>query len=214
MAGALQVFGLQEHPKTSHTQKGTGHKEGGPTVNKERTNKAGRTFDRAWAILAALVALSILTCKVSGRLAWSWLGVALGYAWIMCSLVAAYVLLAVLARGLCWAIKRGREQKRRRKLARTLNEAMEGLTLNSVGPIYGVRRKPGEKNRDFKRRILKAVQTVQTVYLSINGAGGRVLDEIARQHGLQRNTGENDEKLRSRIIKAAGKPKGGKTNGL
>lgn len=180
---------------------------------KGRNNKS-RIFDRAWAVIATLVALLLITCKVIGKLTWSWPGVALGYVWIMCSLMLAYTLPGVFVRGLRWAIKRGQEWKRRRKLARTLNEAMEGLTLNSVGPIYGVRRKPGEKNREFKRRILKAVQTVQMVYLSINGAGGKVLDEIARQYGLQRSTGEDDARLRSRIIKVARKKKGGTANGL
>ena len=43
--------------------------------------------------------------------------------------------------------KRYQEWKRRRKIARTLWEAMHGLTLNSVGPIYGVKRKAGELNK-------------------------------------------------------------------
>ena len=183
-------------------------------MNKERTNKASRIFNRAWAVIAALAALLLIFCKAGGRLAWSWIGVALGYAWIMCSFMFAYTLLTVLSHGLRWAIKRGREWKRRRRLARTLYEAMEGLTLSRVALIYGVRRKPGEKNRDFKRQIAKAAYTVNSVYISIWGTGGRALDEIARQYGLQRGTGETDIRLRNRIIETAVKPKGGKANGL
>ena len=56
-------------------------------MNKERTNKASRIFNSAWAVIAALAALLLIFCKMSGRLTWSWLGVALGYAWLMCSLM-------------------------------------------------------------------------------------------------------------------------------
>lgn len=180
---------------------------------KERNNTS-RIYDRAWAVIAALVALILIACKIGGRLTWSWPGMALGYAWIMCAIMFVFILVAVFTRGLNRALKRLNERLRRRKVARTLCEAMEGLTLNSVGPIYGVKRKPGEQNRDFKRRILKAARTVDTVNISIGAAGGKALNEIARQYGLQRSTGEIDARLRSRIAKAAGKPKGGKANGL
>jgi len=33
--------------------------------------------------------------------------------------------------------------------------AFYGLTLNSIGPLYGVRRKKGETHRAYERRILK-----------------------------------------------------------
>lgn len=56
-----------------------------------------------------------------------------------------------------------KEWQRRRKTARTLREAMEGLTLNNIGSIYGVKRQEEEKNREYKRRILKAARTVDTV---------------------------------------------------
>ena len=38
---------------------------------KERNNTS-RIFDRVWAVIAALVALLLLFCKMSGQLAWSW----------------------------------------------------------------------------------------------------------------------------------------------
>lgn len=74
-------------------------------------------------------------------------------------------------------IRELREAYRRHKIARTLWEAMEGLTLNSVGPIYGVKRQPGEKNAPYKRRILKAAQTVDTVNI------GRAPDTPAGKGG-------------------------------
>lgn len=60
---------------------------------KERNNTS-RIFDRVWAVIAALVALLLLFCKMSGQLAWSWPGVALGYVGIMCALMFCCVLLA------------------------------------------------------------------------------------------------------------------------
>ena len=60
---------------------------------KERNNTS-HIFDRAWAVIAALAALLLLFCKMSGRLAWSWPGVALGYVGIMCALMFCCVLLA------------------------------------------------------------------------------------------------------------------------
>lgn len=182
---------------------------------KGRNNKS-RIFDRAWAMIAALVALLLITCKVIGKLTWSWPGVALGYVWIMCSLMLAYTLLGVFVRGLRWAIKRGQEWKRRRKLARTLNESMESLTLNNIGPIYGIRRQPGEKNRSYKRRILKAARTLDTVNVqnAPKPATGQKLDEIAKKHGLRRYPHETDEKIQNRIREAVLKNlEGGQKNG-
>lgn len=177
-------------------------------------NNTSRIFNRAWAVIAALAALLLLFCKVSGRLAWSWRGMALGYVWIMCSLRCAYVLVVMLFICGRWASKQIKEWRRRQKVARTLYKAMEGITLNSVGPIYGVTRKPGEQNKDFKRRILKAALTVDTVHIFLSSAGGKALDEITRQYGLQRNTGERDEGLRARILKEAKNQGEGKANGL
>ena len=139
---------------------------------------------------------------------------ALGYVWIMCSLRCAYVLLAMLFIYGRRASKRIKEWRRHRKVARTLYKAMEGITLNSVGPIYGVKRKPGEQNKDFKRRILKAALVVDMVHISLSGAEGKALDEIARQHGLRRNAGERDEGLRNRILKEAKNRREEKANGL
>ncbi len=37
----------------------------------------------------------------------------------------------------------------------TLKSAMHGMTLNTIGNLYGVRRVKGECNRHYERRILK-----------------------------------------------------------
>mgnify|MGYP000774313569 FL=1 len=40
---------------------------------------------------------------------------------------------------------------------------MEQLTLSNVGPIYGVVKKPDESWKRYRRRILKAARTLDTV---------------------------------------------------
>lgn len=42
---------------------------------------------------------------------------------------------------------------------------MEQLTLSNVGPIYGVVKKQDESWKHYRRRILKAAQTIDTVQL-------------------------------------------------
>ena len=75
---------------------------------------------------------------------------------------------AATVKAALWALapRRLREWKRRRMTARALWQAMEGLTLNSVGPIYCVKRLPGESNKSYKRRICKAARTIDTVNVS------------------------------------------------
>lgn len=38
---------------------------------------------------------------------------------------------------------------------RKYRQAFYGLTLNTIGPMYGVQREKGEPNRHYERRILK-----------------------------------------------------------
>ena len=42
-------------------------------------------------------------------------------------------------------------------------ETMEQLTLSNVGPIYGVVKKQDESWKRYRRRILKAARTLDTV---------------------------------------------------
>ena len=185
-------------------------------MKEEKRNKNVRIFDRVWAGLAIVTATTLIIFKVSGRLTWSWPGVILGYVGLMCSLMFGYVVLAVGVLSLFRALKRLREWKRRQKVARTLWESMEGLTLNNIGPIYGIRRQPGEKNQSFKRRILKAARTLDTVNVqnAPTPATGQKLDAIAKKHGLRRYPHETDEQLQNRIREAVLKNlEGGRKNG-
>lgn len=163
----------------------------------------------AWLIfyiMGGAVWLVLVLLKASGLVyIMGWLPLGLGVLWIPTALTAlVYVIvwsIEMAERGL----SQYKERKRRRKVARTLWEAMHGLTLNSVGPIYGVKRKAGEQNKGYERRILKAARTVDKVNLTapleepIRPATGLKLDVIAKKHGLTRRPGETDEALQERI---------------
>lgn len=170
-----------------------------------------------YCLISAVAELILIGCKIAGSVTWSWPAVLLSYFWISIAVMVAFVLLAVGAHIFCRATRRHREWKRRRKIVRTLWESMEGLTLNNVGPIYGVRRQPGEKNRDYKRRILRAARTLDTVNVqnAPTPATGRKLDDIAHKYELRRFKGEADEHLQERIWQAAlSKLKGGGDHGV
>lgn len=173
-----------------------------------------------WVLLSMISAalwLLMFCGKAVGIVSWSWIAVVLSGLWISPAVMAAFTLLAVSAHVFCRATKRHREWKRRRKIAKTLQEAVEGLVLNNIGPIYGVRRQPGEKNRSYKRRILKASRTLDTVNVQNvpTPATGQSLDKIAWEYGIRRFKGETDKQLQERIRQAVlGKLKGGGARGL
>ena len=173
----------------------------------ERKNAGNGAGAVAW-ILYFLISAGgeaiLIYQKAAGRVSWGWPAVLLSYFWISFATMAAFILLAVGAHIFCRAMKQHRERERRRRIARSLWDSMEGLTLNSIGPIYGVRRQQGEKNRSYKRRILKAARTLDTVNVQAarKPATGQSLDNMARKCGIQRRSWENDEELRERIEKA------------
>lgn len=152
-----------------------------------------------WYMIGASIWITLVLLKATGAAyIMGWLPLGLGIFWIPVAITtAAYF----------WGRSyiRYHEWKRRRKVARVLWEAMHGLTLNSVGPIYGVQRKAGEKNKEYERRILKAASTVDKVNLAapatqpIKPATGQKLDAIAKKHGLTRRPGESDAALQGRI---------------
>lgn len=151
----------------------------------------------------------LVILKVCGSIRMSWAVVLAGIIWAP---LAAVAVVLIIGR----ASARLSEYMRRRKVARTLWESMEGLTLNNIGPIYGVRRQQGEKNRSYKRRILKAARTLDTVNVqnAPKPATGQKLDEIAKKYGIRRYPHETDEKLQSRIREAVLKNlEGGQKNG-
>ena len=43
----------------------------------------------------------------------------------------------------------------RRRAYRTLKSAMHGMTLNTIGRLYGLERQKNEDNRKYEKRILK-----------------------------------------------------------
>lgn len=69
-----------------------------------------------------------------------------------------------------------KEWMRRRKIVRTLKSAMHGLTLNSIGPLYGCKRKSGEDNRSFEKRILKTAMTSDKTWIFAGGTAKASID--------------------------------------
>lgn len=131
-------------------------------MNKERTNKASRIFNRAWAVIAALAALLLIFCKISGRLTWSWPGVALGYAWIMCSLMLGCVLLANAFILACKLHRWNRTRRVVNRIRKDFKLLAHGEVLDKAASRYNLRRKPGETDKDLRERILKTIKEVRT----------------------------------------------------
>lgn len=148
--------------------------------------------------------IALLIAKERGIIGINWLTAILGAVWIPALTLAALLGLTGVPVLLHTATKRIHEWKRRRKVARTLWESMEGLTLNNIGLIYGIRRQPDEKNRSFKHRILKASRTLDAVNVqkAPTPATGQKLDAIAKKQGLRRYPRETDEQLQNRIREA------------
>ena len=174
----------------------------------ENENKSDKNYTSCW-ILYTLISgaawIALLIAKACGLIGMKWPVVILAGVWIPTLLLAIISVVASVLVILGKAAEKAREWKRRRKVARALREAMHGLTLNSIGPIYGVSRKPGELNKEYERRILKAAHTVDKVNLvapleaPYTPATGLKLDAIAVKHGLERQPGESDEALQERI---------------
>lgn len=128
----------------------------------KRRNNASRIFDRAWAVIAILVALLLLFCKVSGRLTWSWPGVTLGYAWIMCSLMFCCVLLANAVILSCKLHRWNRTRRVVNRIRKDFKLLAHGEVLDKAASRYNLRRKPGETDKDLRERILKTIKEVRT----------------------------------------------------
>lgn len=89
-------------------------------------------------------------------------------------------------------------------MARTLKSSMHGMTLNTLGPIYGVERQSGEINRHYEQRILFAAATKDKLHMKRTTpipkpATGDALDKIAKKYGVKRNKGETDKHLQDRV---------------
>ena len=125
-------------------------------------NNTSRIFDRVWAVIATLAALLLLFCKVSGRLTWSWPGVALGYAWIMCSLMFCCVLLANAVILACKLYRWNRTRRVVNRIRKDFKLLIHGKMLDKTASMYNLRRKPGETDNDLRKRILKTIEGVRT----------------------------------------------------
>lgn len=157
----------------------------------------------ATLLIATPAWIAILIAKGCGAIGINWPVTILGTIWIPVLTLAALLGITGVLVLLHATTKRIHEWKRRRKVAWTLWESMEGLTLNNIGSIYGIRRQQGEKNRSYKHRILKAARTLDTVNVqkAPTPATGQKLDEIAQKHGIRRYPHETDEQLQNRIRK-------------
>lgn len=125
-------------------------------------NNASRIFDRAWAVIATLAALLLLFCKMSGRLAWSWPGVALGYVGLMCSLMFCCVLLANAVILACKLYRWNRTRRVVNRIRKDFKLLIHGKMLDKTASMYNLRRKPGETDNDLRKRILKTIEGVRT----------------------------------------------------
>jgi len=113
-------------------------------------------------VIATLAALLLLFCKVSGRLTWSWPGVALGYAWIMCSLMFCCVLLANAVILACKLHRWNRTRRVVNRIRKDFKLLIHGKMLDKTASMYNLRRKPGETDNDLRKRILKTIEGVRT----------------------------------------------------
>ena len=125
-------------------------------------NNASRIFDRAWAVIAILAAILLLFCKMSGRLAWSWPGVALGYVGIMCSLMLCCVLLATVVILGCKLHRWNRTRRVVNRIRKDFKLLAHGEVLDKAASRYNLRRKPGETDKALRERILKTIKEVRT----------------------------------------------------
>lgn len=183
-------------------------------------NKDARNYAAFWifaSTLGGIAWIALVIAKYCGAIRMNWPAVILGIMWVPALLLGFILAIVGVLALINEARKRIREWRRRRKIAWTLRESMEGLTLNSIGPVYGVKRQPGEKNRSYKCRILKAARTVDTVHIENAArpkpATGGKLDQVAKRHGLKRRPGETDAQLQNRIKEAAlAKLEGGGTH--
>lgn len=148
--------------------------------------------------------LAMIAAKALGFLQrMKWITLVFGLCWIPAVII---LLLFILAEAADIA-RQAREAAYRIKAALTLKSAMHGMTLNTLGPVYGVERFPGEPNRHYEQRILIVASRGKKIRRPEPESGpqpatGRALDKIAKRNGLQRGIGESDRDLQERIREA------------
>ena len=140
------------------------------------------------ATLAGVAVLAIL--KACGIISMSWPVVIAGLVWVPTALLLITLWVATLLIWIGRTEKKIREYNRRRKISRTLDESMKGLTLNGVGPIYGIRRNKGENNTPHS---LPKYETMEQLTLS----------NVGPIYGVVKKQDESWKRYRRRILKAA-----------
>lgn len=128
-----------------------------------------------WPILytlATLAGVAVLTIlKACGIISMSWPVVIAGLVWVPTALLLITLWVATLLIWIGRIEKKIKEYNRRRKISRTLDESMKGLTLNGVGPIYGIRRNKGENNTDYEKRIREKLGALPSQSTEIRNHG-------------------------------------------
>lgn len=153
------------------------------------------------ATLAGVAMLAIL--KACGIISMSWPVVIAGLVWVPTAL-----LLITLLGGHSPDLDRAnrekiREYNRRRKISRTLDESMKGLTLNGVGPIYGIRRNKGENNTDYEKRIREKLGLSPRSLPKYETMEQLTLSNVGPIYGVVKKQDESWKRYRRRILKAA-----------
>lgn len=153
------------------------------------------------ATLAGVAVLAIL--KACGIISMSWPVVIAGLVWVP----TAMLLIAIWATAiLIWIGRTGKrikEYNRRRKISHTLDESMTGLTLNSVGPIYGIERKKGESNNEYAERIGKILAIHPRNLPQYETMEQLTLSNVGPIYGVTKQPDESWKRYRRRILKAA-----------
>ena len=155
-------------------------------------------------LVGVAVWLALVILKALGALPGiNWITVLFGMLWLPISLISLLYIVVGAAGIIRWI----REVVYKIHTALTLKDAMHGMTLNTLGPIYGVERYPGEINRHFELRILAAAAKGNKAYVKKlqpkpKPATGDRLDKIAQKYGLQRYKNETDKHLQGRVREA------------
>lgn len=80
---------------------------------------------------------------------------------------------------------------------------MKGLTLNGVGPIYGIRRNKGESNTDYEKRIREKLGLSPHSLPKYETMEQLTLSNVGPIYGVVKKPDESWKRYRRRILKAA-----------
>lgn len=167
----------------------------------------GKVTGTGWPILYTLATLAgvavLAILKACGIISMSWPVVIAGLVWVPTALLLITLWVATL---LIWIGRTGkkiREYNRRRKISRTLDESMKGLTLNGVGPIYGIRRNKGESNNDYEKRIREKLGLSPRSLPKYETMEQLTLSNVGPIYGVVKKQDESWKRYRRRILKAA-----------